>query len=355
LQKFYHMSDFYPLTVSTIKRLTEDAVAISLEIPSQLQSEFAFTAGQYITVRHKAGQEELRRAYSISSIPSNGLLTIGVKKVPDGRFSVYANEALNQGDILEVMPPQGRFTYKPGVDGKQIAAFAAGSGITPIMSIIRTALEQDPVAKVALVYGNRSPEDTMFLEELNVLAEKYPDRFHKYHIYSRSHEAESLFGHIDRSTVNYLLRNRQKDAHFDRFYLCGPEGMIQEVQNTLQDQDVAADQILFELFTESETTDAVNSGLEGLTEVEVVLDDQTHHLQMDPKEVVLDAVLKAKIDAPYSCQGGVCSTCIARITEGSAQMAKNQILTDSEIEEGLILTCQAHPTSAKLTVDYDDV
>ncbi|MBC2838254.1 ferredoxin--NADP reductase [Robiginitalea sp. SC105] len=349
------MSDFHSLKVSRIDRLTPESVAVSLEIPTALRDTFDFKAGQYITVRSEKTGRENHRAYSISSIPGLPELTIGIKQVKGGKFSEFANETLKAGDVLEVMPPQGRFIYEKGGTGKNLIAFAAGSGITPVMSILQTALESDPEGKAVLVYGNRSREETMFLEKIRELQEKYADRFVLHDIYSRSRYDETLFGRIEKSTVNFITKNKHRDLQFDRYYICGPEPMIRAVEETLLENGAAREQVFHELFTTSGEEDPLSQELEGMTRLKVVLDDETHELTMDRKGVVLDAVLAAKIDAPYSCQGGICSTCIARIREGNAKMAKNQILTDSEIEEGLILTCQAHPTSGELTVDYDDV
>ncbi len=349
------MSDFYPLPVAGVRRLTPESVAITLEIPAAHQKEFKFLAGQYITVRSAKTGDAIRRAYSISSCPGSDQLTIGVKKVKGGRFSVFANEELKAGDVLGVMPPEGRFVYEPGVSGKTLIAFAAGSGITPIMGILKTALAGDPDTRFVLVYGNRSREEAMFREDLLELKEKYADRFILHEIFSRSHYDDSIFGRIERSTVNLIIKNKHRDLSFDRFYICGPEPMIDTVKETLLEHGAAPESVLHELFTEPEGEDELAEALEGMTRLQVLLDDESYELTMDQKGVVLDAVLDAKIDAPYSCQGGICSTCIARIREGTAKMAKNQILTDSEIAEGLILTCQAHPTSPRLWVDYDDV
>lgn len=349
------MSDFHPLTVSRIRRLTPNAVAVSLQIPAAVAEHFEFIPGQYITIRHQGAGGELRRAYSISSHPKDRELTVGIKKVAGGSFSVFANEVLKEGDTLEVMPPQGRFVYNPEDVRGAVVAFAAGSGITPIMSIIRSFLQQPGDEPFVLVYGNRSAEETMFGEDIRALQEANPDRLHVYNIYSRSREEDGMFGRIERSTANFVLRNKHKDLDFTRYYLCGPQEMIEMLEATLKENGVPADRILHELFTEPEGEDTLAEDLDGKTRLQVTLDDQPYELVMDRKSVVLDAVLNAGIDAPYSCQGGVCSTCIARVREGSAQMAKNQILTDSEIQQGFILTCQAHPTSAVLKVDYDDV
>ncbi len=349
------MSQFHPLTVSRIRRLTPNAVAVSLQVPGSAADHFAFSPGQYITIRHQSAKGELRRAYSISSDPRDPELTVGIKKVTGGTFSVFANEVLKEGDTLEVMPPQGRFIYNPNEVSGPVIAFAAGSGITPVMSIIRAFLQQPGNEPFVLVYGNRSAEETMFRDDILELQEANPDRFKVYNLYSRSREDNSMFGRIERSTANFVLRNKHKELDFARYYLCGPQEMIEMLEATLKENGIPDERILHELFTEPEGEDTLAEDLEGKTRLHVLLDDQPHELLMDRKSVVLDAVLDAGIDAPYSCQGGVCSTCIARVREGSAQMAKNQILTNSEIEQGLILTCQAHPTSAVLKVDYDDV
>lgn len=348
------MSDFHALKIASVEQLTPNAVALTFDIPENLKPVFAFKAGQYITLKHQVNGQELRRAYSISSPPSSGKLTVGIKKMPDGTFSVYANEQLSAGDVLDVMPPEGRFVFE-AAGPKNIAAFAAGSGITPIMSIAQTALESHSENTVVLVFGNQSPEETMYFKEIQALKEKYTERFFVQYIYSRSNVSEALFGRIEKSTVNFVLKNKFKEITFDGYYLCGPEDMIHMVTDTLKSNGIAEDKIHFELFTSSDTEDTMAEDLEGMAQVEVLLDDETFSFVMDRKQLVLDAVLKQKIDAPYSCQGGVCSSCIARITEGKAEMVKNQILTPGEIEEGLILTCQAHPLTPTLKVDYDDV
>ncbi|MEM1339423.1 MAG: ferredoxin--NADP reductase [Bacteroidota bacterium] len=349
------MPNFHKLHVKAVEQLTTNAVALSFEVPSEIQEQFTFTAGQYITLSKAIDGEEVRRSYSISSSPSSGKLTVGIKKIPNGVFSTYANDEIAIGDSIEVMPPEGRFVFTLTEASQTVGAFAAGSGITPIMSIAQTVLESNTENTFVLVYGNKTPEDTMYLDALKALQEKYEGRFFIQWVYSRSTAPEALFGRIERSTVNLILKNRFKAYHFDLFYLCGPEAMIDVVSKTLQENDIPEDQILYELFTSSETEDTIAQEVEGKTNVVVLLDDEEHELVMDKKEIVLDAVLQNDIDAPYSCQGGVCSSCIARVTTGKAEMIKNQILTDGEVAEGLILTCQAHPLTSFLKVDFDDV
>jgi len=353
----YNMADFYALTVQNIKPLTPTSVAITFGIPKELIQTFNFAPGQYITIKKELKGKELRRAYSISSSPKRDYITVGVKRVDKGGFSEYANTKLKIGDVLEVMPPEGRFIFKRSDAPKHVAAFAAGSGITPIMSILKAVLGSNPNNKFVLVYGNKSNKETMFYKDLVKLQLDYANRLFIYFTNSKTQEEGSLFGRIDTSTINYALKNKHKDIDFDSFYLCGPEDMVHRVSNTLQENGVQKDKIHFELFTTSETTAEVTPAVSASdkTQVTVILDDEEFSLTMGKNDVVLDVVLKENIDAPYSCQGGVCSSCIARITEGKAEMAKNQILTDGEIEEGFILTCQAKPLTPTLTVDYDDV
>ena len=349
------MNDFYSLTVAGIHHLTPNSVSVSFVIPKHLKDAFSFLSGQYITIKHVFNGVEVRRAYSISSVPTSHEITVGIKKVDGGTFSIYANTELKAGDILEVMPPEGRFNFRPSNSVNHIAAFAAGSGITPIISIAQTVMKRHLNNTFVLVFVNQTPIETMYHKEISALTNKYTNRFFVQFVYSKSQEKDSLFGRIDASTANYIIKNKHKDANFDAFYLCGPEHMIHLVSDTLKSAGISDDKIHFELFTSSETVDTVAENLEGMTQVEVTVDDETFSFNMDKKILVLDAVLKENIDAPYSCQGGVCSSCIARITEGKAEMVKNQILTDGEIADGLILTCQAHPLTPVLKVDYDDV
>jgi ring-1,2-phenylacetyl-CoA epoxidase subunit PaaE len=348
------MSASHALKIAAVDQLTPNAVALTFNIPENLTNAFAFKAGQYITIKHEMDGKELRRAYSISSPPSSGKLTVGIKKVENGTFSVFANEHIKVGDTFEIMPPEGRFIFEDD-SPKNIAAFAAGSGITPIMSIAQTVLESNPENVFVLVFGNQSPEETMYFKEIQAIKEQYGDRFFVQYVYSRSTEKDALFGRIEKSTVNFVLKNKFKETAFDGFYLCGPEDMIHLVTDTLKDNGVDEGEIHFELFTSGDAEDSLAEDLDGKTQVTVILDDESYNFVMDKKEIVLDAVLKQDIDAPYSCQGGVCSSCIARLTEGKAEMVKNQILTDGEINDGFVLTCQSHPITSKITVDFDNV
>ena len=350
------MKNFHSLTIKEVVRETPKSVSIVFNVPDDLKPTFKFTAGQYITIKKEIDGEELRRSYSICSTPNSGELKVSVKEVADGRFSSYANNELKAGDQLEVFLPEGKFTFIPSADAghRTYAAFAAGSGITPVMSIIKTALTEEEHSKFVLVYGNRTPEETIFFKELLELQASYPDRFFVEFVYSRTQNENSFFGRIERSTVNFVMKNKFKGHNFSDVYLCGPEEMIDLVSEVLQENNLPKENIHFELFSSSEEGE-VQANLDGKTQITVIVDDEEKTFIMDQKKNILDAVLDEDLDAPYSCQGGICSSCIARITEGKAEMAKNQILTDDEVEEGLTLTCQAHPTTPTIKIDYDDV
>lgn len=349
------MNTFHSLVISEVKQETPNSVSITFQIPAELKAKFSFQAGQYITIKHLVDDNEIRRAYSICSTPKSGLLTIGVKKVQGGRFSVFANTELIAGDILQVMAPCGKFILSPNPErSKKYCAFVAGSGITPVLSIIQTILEEEPNSSFALIYGNQSKAETMFFNELEVLQTKFPERFALQYVFSREEVENALFGRIDRANVNFLMKNRFDNVGFNDYYLCGPEIMIDVVSSVLKKNHVNTKQIHFELFTTSEG-DLLVEPHDGTTKITIILDDEVQTFIMPQNKSILDAALENDLDAPYSCQGGICSTCIARIKEGKAEMRKNQILTDGEIADGLILTCQAHPTTPKLEVDYDDV
>jgi ring-1,2-phenylacetyl-CoA epoxidase subunit PaaE len=326
-------------------------------VPENLKNEFQFKAGQYITLKTEIDGNEVRRDYSLCVSPKSGELKVAVKEVKDGTFSAYANNSLKAGDTIEVAPPKGRFVFEPNDSKtKNIALFAAGSGITPILSIIKCALEEEIYSKVILVYGNKTTEDTMFLEELLALQHNYKDRFSIQFVFSQQDEDDSIFGRIEKSTVNYVMKNKHKHVEVDAYYLCGPEAMIHTVKDVLTGHDIDEKRIHFELFKAAKTADIKEEKKpSGKTKITVTVDEETTTFEMSQKQTILEAALDEDLDAPYSCQGGICSSCLARITEGEATMRQNNILTESEVAEGLILTCQAHPTTPTLVIDYDDV
>ena len=352
------MSGFHKLSIKNITRETSQAISIAFDLPENLKETFAFKAGQYITLKTVIDGHEVRRDYSLCSSPKSGELKVAVKEVKDGTFSSYANTNLKVGSIIEVAPPKGRFIFTPNDSKtKNIAAFAAGSGITPILSILKCALEEEVYSKVILVYGNKTTKDTMFLNELLELQHQYKDRFSIQFVFSQEDGNDSIFGRIEKSTVNYVMKNEHKHVVVDAFYLCGPEAMIHTVKDVLTSHDIDKNTIHFELFKAAKPADIEEEteASSGNTQITIIVDDETTSFEMPQKQTILEAALDNDLDAPYSCQGGICSSCLARVTEGEAIMRQNNILTESEVAEGLILTCQAHPTSASITVDYDDV
>jgi ring-1,2-phenylacetyl-CoA epoxidase subunit PaaE len=350
------MSHFHKLTIKDIRRETPSAVSIAFEVPENLREDFKFTAGQYINIKTDFEGQDIRKAYSICSAPDSGELRVAIKAVKNGGFSVFANEKLAIGDTMEVGIPEGKFIFEPQA-GRQrnYAAFAAGSGITPILSIAQSVLNSEPDSSFVLVYGNRTPQETIFHDFLHELQQKYVGRFFVHYVFSQAKADEALFGRIERSTVNFVLKNKHKEKEFAKFYLCGPEEMIKTVNEVLRESNVPEKSIKFELFTTPIAEKKIEENLDGQTKITVLVDDEETTFIMSQQMTILDAALKQGIDAPYSCQGGICSSCMARITGGTAEMRKNAILTDGEIAEGLILTCQAHPTSAEIHIDFDDV
>ncbi|GIZ08031.1 ferredoxin--NADP reductase [Flavobacterium sp. UMI-01] len=350
------MPSFLKLIIKEVKRETANAVSILFNVPEELKSNYSFIAGQYLNLKLTLDGKEIRRAYSICSSPESGELRIAVKAVKDGVFSQFANNQLKAGDVIEVGEPEGKFTFEPVADKQNnYIAFASGSGITPVISIIKSVLKSEPKSSFVLVYGNKSPEETIFHQELHDLHLQYVNRFFVDYVYSQVHVEHAQYGRIDKAIVNFALNNKHKEIDFDKFYLCGPEEMINTVSTVLKEKNVKDSAILFELFTASSQELEIKDSLEGHSKITIMVDDDETSFEMSQKQTILEAALKKGIDAPYSCQGGICSSCLARVTSGTAEMKKNSILTDKEIADGLILTCQAHPTSDTIYVDYDDV
>ena len=351
------MAQFHSLKIKSILRQTDKAVSITFEVPTDLKTEYAFTSGQYITLKTMIDTKEVRRDYSLSSSPQSESLTVTVKEIESGVFSSHANTQLKTGDTLEVGTPNGRFVYEPKTDkANTVIAFAAGSGITPIMSIARTVLETKTDSSFMLIYGNKSPKETIFHEEILKLQSLHSGRFKVQFVYSETDEEGALFGRIDSGNVNYILKNNITINDSQKFYLCGPEGMIHTVNGILTEKGVEASQILFELFTASAVEPTETTGTNKVkSNITILVDEEETTLEMSQKQTILEAALANDIDVPYSCQGGVCSSCICRVTEGTATMRQNNILTDNEVAEGLILSCQAEPTSTTIKVDFDDI
>tara|TARA_B100000287_G_scaffold418564_1_gene455710 strand:- start:276 stop:1313 length:1038 start_codon:yes stop_codon:yes gene_type:complete len=345
------MPEFNSFIINSIKRITHDSVILSLKIKSELKGLYQFSAGQYVTLEIEINGESVRRSYSICSEPNAELFEVGIKKVQNGIFSTYVNEKLRIGDSIKVGTPEGRFIWEPNENDK-IMAIAAGSGITPIMSIIKSVIKQSEKSSVTLIYCNKSPEKTMFYKELQLLVKHFHNRLNIHWTFTQTNEKGANFGRVDENYINFALN--QGKAKPNKYFLCGPEKMIDLSKKFLKKKGILENQIFYELFTESsnkkEIDDAINTGV-----LNIKYDDVFYKLSLNAEKTILDIALQAKIDVPYSCQGGVCCSCIGKITEGEAKMKSNQVLTDEEINEGLVLTCQAVSISDKITIDYDDV
>lgn len=353
---------FHPLQVAGIRKETSDCVSIAFTIPEELTDTFRYKQGQYITLRTSINGEDVRRSYSICSSPLDNELRVAVKKVEHGVFSTYANETLKKGDTLDVMPPLGKFfTELNPSQEKTYAGFAAGSGITPLLSIIKTTLCTEPNSSFTLVYGNRNRHSIIFKEELEALKNLYMERFRVIHILSREKtDAPVNFGRIDKNKCLTLFEKTIDAKNTDAFFLCGPEEMIFSVKETLEEKGVDPKKIHFELFTtpgSKQTATATShtaSGNEVKSKVTIKLDGIAFDFDLGfESESILDAALKNGADLPYACKGGVCCTCRAKLLEGEVDMDVNYGLEPDEIEQGFILTCQSHPRTEKVVVDFD--
>jgi ring-1,2-phenylacetyl-CoA epoxidase subunit PaaE len=360
---------FHRLTVAAVDRLTDDAVAITFAVPPELRDAYAFSAGQHVTVRRaEPDAEEVRRSYSICSTPAellaHGRFSIGVRQIPGGVFSTFAGKALRPGDSLEVLPPLGHFTTP--VDParrRRYAAIAAGSGITPVLSLLATTLATEPGSTFTLLYGNRYARSVMFAEELADLKDRYPSRLHVVHVLSREpQEARLLSGRLDAERLGELFDGLVPVDQIDEWFLCGPYGMVTAARGVLADRGLPDSSVHIELFhvedepraaTESAGGEATGQDDGELVEVTVLLDGRSSTFAMGRHERILDAALRVRSELPYACRGGVCSTCRAKLVSGEVRMAANWALEPDELAGGYVLTCQSSPVSDQLLVDYD--
>lgn len=360
---------FVELPVARVSPEAAGSVAVTLAVPEAQRTAFAFEPGQFLTVRARIGGQEVRRSYSISSArslyTSKGELTLGIRPVEGGVFSNWAATQLKAGDTLQAMPPDGRFTvHRPRALHR--VGFAAGSGITPILSIMTSTLEESSTAKFTLVYGNRRMASVMFNEALQDLKDRYRDRLTLIHILSRqAQEVPLLEGRIDGDKVREIVATLLPVASMDEVFICGPEAMIEATEQALLGAGVKPERIHTERFT-SPTLEALASAervkvqlghterSEGEVALTVVLDGKPHELRMGRDQRVLDVALEAGLDLPWSCRGGVCCTCRAKVMEGSVAMEKNFTLEPWEMEQGFVLSCQARPTTDRIVVSYDE-
>ncbi|MGZ3845815.1 MAG: 1,2-phenylacetyl-CoA epoxidase subunit PaaE [Flavisolibacter sp.] len=356
------MIHFHSLRVRKVEKETDDCVSIEFDVPEELKETFRFKQGQNLTIKKAFNGEEVRRNYSICTSPLENKLKMAVKKADGGLFSTWANEELKAGDYLEVLPPTGKFyTEVDPFQKKNYVAFAAGSGITPIISIIKTTLNTEPASEFTLVYGNRTKNSIIFKEEIESLKDKFIDRFRVYHILSRElTEAEINNGRIDVDKLQLLFNKVIDMQRCDEFFICGPEEMIFCIKGYLEARGVANNKIHFELFTvpgQAKTearTETMQMDEGPKARVSVKLDGIVFDFDLNyESESVLDAALKQGADLPYACKGGVCTTCKAKLVEGEVKMDVNWGLEPDEVAKGFILTCQSHPVTSKVVVDFD--
>jgi ring-1,2-phenylacetyl-CoA epoxidase subunit PaaE len=348
---------FHPLRVAAIDELTDDAVALTFDVPPELAGEFAFVHGQHLSIR---GGDDVRRSYSICTPPSSGVLRIGVKRLPGGAFSEGVVERLRVGDTLDVMTPAGRFTSELDPTARRTyVAVAAGSGITPVLSIVAAVLEGEPRSSVMLICANRTHASVMFLDEVHDLKDRFPSRLQIVHVLSReTQEVELLSGRLDGPRLEKLLDALMPAAEVDQWFLCGPQQLVTELRQTLETLGVESARVHSELFHADPVPRAPVATLagapEGAARVTIRLDGRTSDLDLRPEDVpVLEAALRVRADLPFACKGGVCGTCRARLVEGTVAMDANYALEPDEIERGYVLTCQSHPTSSRVVLDYD--
>ncbi|WP_319413686.1 1,2-phenylacetyl-CoA epoxidase subunit PaaE [uncultured Cohaesibacter sp.] len=358
------MSRFSSLEVTDVRRETRDAVVLTLKPDAADEKDFAFTQGQYLTFRRAFDQQELRRSYSICAGVDDGCLQVGIKRVEGGAFSTWANEELKVGDHIDAMPPMGRFftPLDPAAE-KNYLAFAAGSGITPVLSIIKTTLAREPKSTFTLVYANRQMSSIMFREDLEDLKNSYLGRLSVIHILkSEGQEIDLFTGRIDDEKLDALFDLWIEADSIDTAFICGPEAMMLTIADNLRKHGIADEQIKFELFASSQPGRAPQKAVSkagavtsNSCDVSVTLDGSTRQFSM-PKDghSILDAAVANEMDAPYSCKAGVCSTCRARVLEGEVEMAVNHALEDYEVKAGYVLSCQCVPVSDKVVISYDE-
>ncbi len=347
--------EFHDLKVAAVEPLTAESVAISFDVPEELREEFEFAPGQHLIVE----REGMRRTYSICAPAGSGQVRVAVKRLAGGAFSTWANEALRAGDTLAVAPPTGSFTLPlDPARPRRCVAIAAGSGITPIVSLAATILGREPKSQFALVYGNRTSATTMFLEELQDLKDRYPECFELFYVFSREPQAVELFsGRLDRERLERLLEALLPVEEVDEWLLCGPLGLIETAREVLSERGVEAAHVHREIFyADAPTTPPAppTADPEDVAKVRIRLDGRESTLPVAREGApVLDAVLLARADAPYACRGGVCGTCRAKVVEGELRMDTQYALEPGEVEDGYVLACQAHPVSERVLLDFD--
>ena len=353
---------FHTLTVTDIRHETNTCVSVALEIPEALQDQYIYKAGQYITFKLNVEGEEIRRSYSLCSSPLEKDFRVAIKQVDGGLFSNYARTQLKKGDLLEVMTPLGNFTTTIEKDNaKNYLAFVAGSGVTPVMSLMKTILSEEVNSTFTLVYGNQNVQSIIFKEEIEALKNKFIGRLQVLHILSRERlESEINNGRINAEKCSQLFEGLIDVERMHHFFICGPEEMIQSVKQFLIEKNVDEKKIHFELFTTGMQTKRADwkathqEDNEKLCTVTIKVDDRTYDIKLAyGGDNILDAALKSGADLPYACKGGVCCTCRAKVIEGEVEMEVNYALEKEEVAQGFVLTCQSHPKTEKVFIDFD--
>jgi ring-1,2-phenylacetyl-CoA epoxidase subunit PaaE len=349
---------FHTLRIVGLRPETTDAVCIELEVPPELAREYAFVQGQHLTFKTDIDGQEMRRSYSICAGVDDGVLRVLVKKVTGGRFSSFVHSRLRAGDAIEVLTPDGRFhTPLDAAQAKHYAAFAAGSGITPILSLASTTLRREPLSRFTLVYGNRRQASILFQEELEDLKDRYLTRFVLYHVFSREQQDVPLFnGRLDRAKIHAFAESLLPVSTIDEAFVCGPGGMIDDVSAALLECALPAERIHIERFgvpdaDASHRVEAEDAPHAIVTVISDGIQREVEFRESDPS--ILDAALGAGIDLPFACKGGVCCTCRAKVLEGRVRMDKNYGLERRELDAGFVLTCQSHPLTERVTISYD--
>jgi ring-1,2-phenylacetyl-CoA epoxidase subunit PaaE len=350
---------FHSLRVAEVRRETPECVSLAFELPPELAGEYRFTQGQHLNLRATLDGEELRRSYSVCSGCDDGELRIAVKKVGGGRFSAWVNEALKPGDVIDVMTPEGRFfTPLDPAHEKHYVAFVAGSGITPVLSLIRTTLAREPKSRFTLIYGNRRQASVMFHEALEDLKDRYLTRFALYNVFSREQQDIELFnGRLDAAKAKAFLSTLVPAGSVDEAFVCGPATMIDDAEQALLEAGVPRAHVHVERFgvPGAETTAPVDDADAAQARIGIILDGVRREVEFHPgQHAILDAGRAAGLELPYSCKGGMCSTCRGKLLEGQVKMAKNYALEPHEVEAGFVLTCQAYPLTGRVVISYDE-
>lgn len=350
---------FHSLRIAEVRRETADAISLRFEVPAELVAQYAFVQGQHLTLRTTLAGQEVRRSYSICAGVDDGELRVAIKKVPGGVFSTWAQRALRAGDRIDVLTPEGRFhTLLNAAQARHYAGFAAGSGITPLLSLIRTTLTREPRSRFTLLYGNRRSSDVLFQEALEDIKDRYLTRFTLYNLFSREHQDIELFnGRLDAAKVKAFTDTLLPVAIIDEAFVCGPGGMLDEVDAALRACGLPAAHIHLERFGVPGSGPTLSAQPEDAPHalITVIADGTRRSVEYRLGDgSILDAALRAGLDLPYSCKGGMCCTCRARLLEGKVRMDKNYSLERSDLDAGHILTCQAHPLTPTLLVSYDE-